>query len=121
MIQIMRSFFGERGWMPRVDIVEGKNDISIKAEIPGCDAKDIDVKLEGRILRISGQKSQEGEKEEGNLYRSERYYGSFSRTLELPTEVDPEKIDALYRNGVLNLVFRKTGETKGKKIEIKTS
>jgi len=115
-----RRFFGESEWAPRVDVSEGKGEITVKAEIPGCDAKDIDVKLEGRLLTISGEKKQEREEKDENFHRVERTYGSFSRMVELPEEVDPEAIDATYKKGVLKLVFKKTQASTAQKIEIKT-
>jgi HSP20 family protein len=118
---ISREFFKEGSWVPRVDLSEGKEEITVKAEIPGCDAKDIDVSLEGRILIIKGEKKPEKQEKEQNLHRVERSHGYFSRTMELPAEVDPEKVDASYMKGVLKLVFKKTKAEAGKKIEIKTS
>ena len=110
-----RRLFGEGLWAPRVDVSEGKSEITVKAEIPGCEAKDIDVKLDGRVLTISGEKKQEKEEKEENVHRLERTYGSFCRTLELPAEVSPEAIDATYKKGVLKLVLKKTGDSKTRK------
>ena len=106
-------------WAPRVDVIKGKGEITVKAEIPGCEAKDIDVKLEGLTLTISGEKKQEKEEKDENSYRLERSYGSFSRMIDLPSEIDRKEIDATYKKGVLKLVFKKTRETESKKIEIK--
>ncbi len=117
---ISRRLFGDTAWAPRVDVSEGKGEITVKAEIPGCDAKDIDVKLEGRLLTISGEKKQEKKEKEENFHRVERTYGSFSRMVELPGEVEQEAIDGTYKKGVLNLVFKKTQASEAKKIEIKT-
>ena len=118
---IAREFFKEGQWLPRVDVSEGKTEITVQAEIPGCDAKDIDVSLDGRILTIKGEKKQNKEEKEENFHRVERSYGSFTRRMNLPSEVDQENIDASYKTGVLKLVFKKTKATEGKKIEIKTS
>jgi len=115
---ITREFFKEGQWLPRVDVSEGKTEITVQAEIPGCDAKDIDVSLDGRTLTIKGEKKQNKEE---NFHRVERSYGSFTRRMNLPSEVDQENIDASYKKGVLKLVFKKTKATEGKKIEIKTS
>ena len=101
-------------------MVDGKGKITVKAEIPGCEAKDIDVKLDGRMLTISGEKKQEKEEKDENFHRVERTYGSFSRMVELPGEVNPEDVDATYKKGVLKLVLKKIRETEAKKIEIKT-
>lgn len=101
-------------------MIEGKGDITVKAEIPGCEAKDIDVKLDGRTLKISGEKKQEKEEKDENFHRMERSCGSFYRMVELPAEVIQEDIDAVYKKGVLKLVFKKARESEVKKIEIKT-
>jgi HSP20 family protein len=120
-LPISRRLFGDGEWAPRVDVIEGKGDITVKAEIPGCEAKDIDVKLDGRTLKISGEKKQEKEEKDENFHRVERSYGSFYRMVELPAEVVQEDIDAVYKKGVLKLVFKKARESEAKKIEIKTA
>ena len=119
-LPISRRLFGDGEWAPRVDVIEGKGDITVKAEIPGCEAKDIDVKLDGRTLKISGEKKQEKEEKDENFHRVERSYGSFCRMVELPAEVIQQDIDAVYKKGVLKLVFKKARESEAKKIEIKT-
>lgn len=115
---VSRRLFGDGEWAPRVDVIEGKGRITVKAEIPGCEAKDIDVKLDGRTLKISGEKKQEKEEKDENFHRVERSYGSFCRMVELPVEVIHENIDAVYKKGVLKLVFNKARESEVKKIEI---
>ena len=117
---ISRKLFGEGEWAPRVDLSEGKTDITVQAELPGCDAKDIDISLDGRNLTIKGEKRQEKEDKEENYRRIERAYGMFSRTLTLPTEVDPKKVDASFKDGILKIVLHKTKEAAAKKIAIKT-
>jgi HSP20 family protein len=119
-IPISRRLFGEGAWAPRVDLAEGKTDITVKAELPGCDAKDIDVSLEGRSITIKGEKKQEKEEKEENYHRIERAYGLFSRALTLPADVDPKKVEASFKDGILKVVLQKTKEAAGKKIEIKT-
>lgn len=116
---LSRRFFGDGEWAPRLDVSEGKGEVTVKAEIPGCDAKDIAVKLEGRLLTISGEKKQEKEEKDESFHRVERTYGSFRRMVELPGEVDPEAIDATYKKGILKLVFKKTQASEVKNIEIK--
>jgi HSP20 family protein len=111
----------EGQWAPRIDIIEGKNDITVQAEIPGCDVKDLDVSLDGRILTIKGEKKHEKEEKDKNYLRVERAQGYFSRTMELPTEVDQTDINANYKKGVLKVVLKKTESKEGRKIEIKTS
>jgi len=110
----------EDRWFPSVDISEGKKDITVKAEIPGVEAKDIDISLNGKLLTIKGEKKQEKEEKEENYYRTERSYGYFNRTIELPCEVDADKVDASYKKGVLKIELKKTRESESKKIIIKS-
>lgn len=119
-VPLSKRFFGDSEWSPRLDVSEGKGEIVVKTEIPGCEAEDLDVTLEGRLLTISGEKRREKEEKDENYHRVERSYGSFSRTVELPTEVDPDTIDATYKNGVLKIALKKTTSTETRKIEIKT-
>lgn len=112
--------FGERNWDPRLDISEGRKDITIKAEIPGIEAKDFDISIHGRCLTIKGEKKQEQKEKEETYYRVERSYGYFKRTLELPAEVDPNKVDASYKRGILKIKLRKSKESKPKRIKITT-
>jgi HSP20 family protein len=113
------SLFGD-GWFPSVDVSESKKDITVKAEMPGMDPKDIDISLEDGILRIKGEKRKEEEERDMNFYRAERAYGYFNRTIGLPAEVDASKVDASYKNGILNIKLKKVKESEPKKIEIKT-
>lgn len=116
-----REMFKEsRQWAPRVDMSDGERDITIQAEIPGCDPKDIDVSLEGRLLTIKGEKKQEKEEKEKNYLCVERARGYFSRTMELPSEVDQGEVDASYKKGVLKVVLHKTKPTERRKIEIRS-
>jgi HSP20 family protein len=115
-----REFFKEGEWLPRVDVSEGAKEITVKAEIPGVEAKDIHIALEGRMLTVKGEKKQEKEEKEENYHRMERSYGSFSRTIELPAEVDSSNVDASYKKGILKIVLQKVKASETKKIEIKT-
>ena len=84
--------FGKGKWDPTVDISQGRKDITVKAEIPGIEARDLDISIDGRRLTIKGEKKQEQKEKEETYYRVERSYGYFNRTIELPTEVDPNKV-----------------------------
>jgi HSP20 family protein len=115
-----RSF--ERGdWIPTVDMSENENEIVVHAEIPGMNAKEIDIFLNGRVLTMKGDRKQEQEEKEKKYHRIERRYGSFSRSFELPADVDGNKVKAAYKDGVLTLNLPKTKEQSVKRIEIKTS
>ncbi|MBX4927870.1 Hsp20/alpha crystallin family protein [Rhizobium binae] len=106
-----------------VDIVESAENFDISAELPGVDAKDLDVTLTDGILTIKGEKNEAKEENEKDYYLSERRYGSFRRSLELPRNIDSEKIDANFSNGVLKIRLPKTSgrQDKDHKIVIKTA
>jgi HSP20 family protein len=114
------DFFSERSWFPRMDVSDRKSDILVEAEIPGMEKKDIDVRLNGRRLIISGERSWDREEKEQDYICCERSYGSFHRALELPADVDESKIEAVYKNGILKLVLPKTKESQTRSIDIKT-
>jgi HSP20 family protein len=107
--------------IPAVDLVETEKAFELSAELPGVDAKDLDVTLADGILTIKGEKSEAKEEKDKGYYLSERRYGSFQRSLELPRGVDSEKIEANFSNGVLKLILPKTPERqkKDRKITVK--
>jgi len=111
------SFF--QNWTPSVDIFEDKERYIVKAELPGMKREDIDVALDGNTLTLSGERKQEEEKREGESYRSERYFGRFQRSITLPTEVQANKIEAAYKDGVLTVTVPKSEEAKPKQIPVK--
>jgi HSP20 family protein len=112
--------FGEGKWDPTLDISDSKKDITVKAEIPGIEAKDFDISIDGRLLTIRGEKKQEQKEKEETYYRVERSYGYFNRTIQLPAEVDPDKVDASYKRGILKIKLRKSKENESKRIKITT-
>jgi len=116
----LRRLFGEGEWIPSVDVSENPKEIVVHAEVPGIDPKDIDITIHGRTLTLKGEKKSEKEEKDVNYHRIERRYGAFSRTLELPTDVDPDNAKATYKDGVLKLVIPKTKEQAVKKIEVKS-
>ena len=95
------------GFAPQVDVTETDKDVKVCAEIPGVEAKDIDVSVEDGTLRIRGEKKYEREENEKGQYRMERSYGSFERAIPLPVEVDEAKAKAEFKNGVLRLTLPK--------------
>ena len=132
--RMMDDFFGRRmrRWWPErwarsedinfetpaVDLYEDKDDIVVKAELPGIDRDDVHVNLTDHTLTIQGEKKHDEEVKEENFYRCERSYGTFVRTLELPQDVQADKIKAAFKNGVLEVRMPKTAESKPKGISI---
>ena len=114
-----RAFRMEEAWLPAVDVSETGDKITVKAEIPGMEAKDIEISMVGDTLTIKGEKKAEKEEKDENYHMVERSYGSFSRAMKLPAVVDAEKVEATYKNGVLTVVLPKKEEVKPKAIEIK--
>jgi HSP20 family protein len=109
----------EEAWLPAVDVSETGDKVTVKAEIPGMEAKDIEISMVGDTLTIKGEKKAEREEKDENYHIVERSYGSFSRAMKLPAAVDADKVDATYKNGVLTVVLPKKEEVKPKAIEIK--
>jgi HSP20 family protein len=107
---------------PSVNVVEGDKEIKITAELPGIDEKDIDVSLAKDSLTIKGEKKEEKEDKGKNYYRLERSYGSFTRTIQLPVEIDTDKAKAQFKKGVLTVTLPKTAQAikETKKIPVKS-
>ena len=113
-----RPFFGYKAW-PTIDIAEEDDAIVVKAEVPGCKAEDIDISVHGNMLTISGEKKLSEEKKEKGYYHVESTYGSFRRELSLPTDVDPAKIDAVCKDGILSITLPKAEKAKTVKVKVK--
>jgi HSP20 family protein len=107
-----------RGWNPVVDIYENEENIVIKAELPGIDKNDIVIDVKGRVLTLKGERSTDNEVKEDNYYRQERSYGKFERAFALSVEVDPDKIKADYKDGVLKIDIPKAEENKPRQVTI---
>lgn len=135
MDRMMEDFFGRRArpWWPErwsrteemevkppiVDVFEEKDDIVVKAELPGIEKDNIQVNLTDHTLTIKGEKKKEEEVKEENYYRAERSYGSFLRTLDLPRDVRADQVKASFKNGILEVRMPKTEEAKAKEIKVK--
>ena len=109
---------GLQDWIPVVDIYDKDEKVFIKAELPGVDKKDIHVDIKDGTLTFSGERSNGNETEEGNFYRKERAYGKFQRSFTLPEGLNPEKIDADYKDGVLKIEISKPEQKKPKEIVV---
>lgn len=116
--------FGVGAGLGAVDVVDKDKEIQIRAELPGMEEKDIDVRVSDGMLTIQGEKKEEKEEgeAEGRYYLSERRYGSFQRSFQLPDGVDLDSIEAKFKNGVLTISLPRTKEAqeKSKKIEVRS-
>lgn len=107
------------GFNPRVDIYEDDNSLLVHAEMPGIEKQDVKVSVnEDRILTIKGEKKKENYEENRSMIRSERIFGSFTRSFVLPENVDIEKVEASYNQGILELKLAKKEPEKPKEVEI---
>jgi HSP20 family protein len=105
-------------WAPMVDIYEQNGDIVLKAELPGVDPKDVDIRVENNTLTLRGQRHFDKDVKRESYHRVERSYGAFSRAFTLPNVVDTEKIKADFKDGVLRLTLPQREEAKPKQISI---
>lgn len=108
-------------WAPPVDIFEKDHKLVIRAELPGVQKDDIEVGIENGVLTLKGERKREAEFNEDNAYRLERVYGAFTRSFSLPTTVDPSKIEAVYKEGVLQVTVPKLEAAKPKKVQIQAA
>ena len=106
------------GWAPHLDMTETKESVIVKAELPGLEAKDLDITISGNTLALKGEKRQVKEEKDEHHHLLERSYGTFTRTVELPTTVAADKVKAAFKNGVLTITLPKTEEAKRKPISI---
>jgi HSP20 family protein len=90
-----------------MDVTDNENVVVIKAEVPGVEKKDINISIKDKILTIEGEKKSEVVDENANYFRSERVFGKFKRQFQLPDEVEAEKVDAKYENGILTIDLKK--------------
>ncbi|UCD87596.1 MAG: Hsp20/alpha crystallin family protein [Desulfobacterales bacterium] len=127
MDDLWNRFFGNtpfrqafsRDWMPSVDVSETRDNVVVRAELPGLETKDIDVSMSGDVLTIKGEKKEEKKKDE-HYHCCERYSGSFQRSFRLPVGVQGDKVRATFKDGVLTITLPKAEKAKKKQIEIKT-
>jgi HSP20 family protein len=105
-------------WAPRVDIAETDKEFSVKAEIPDVKKEDVKVTVDNGVLTIKGERKQEKEEKNKKFHRVERFYGSFTRSFMLSDNVDENKIEASFKDGMLNLKIPKTEATKPKTIDV---
>lgn len=106
-------------WSPAVDVVERDGDFVVSLELPGVNKDDVKITVDSNILTVGGEKNSEKETDEKNFHRSERVYGSFQRSFTFPTTVRSDRVDAVYRDGILTVTLPKAEEAKPKQIEVK--
>jgi HSP20 family protein len=114
---------GMGSFTPSVDVKENEKEVIIKAELPGVEEKDIDVTVTNDSVTIKGEKKEEKEDKDKNFYYMERSYGSFCRVIPLETEIETDKAQASFKNGILDIKIPKNqkAKEKGTKVSIKTS
>ena len=114
----MRFFGGMSS--PRVDVYQIDTDVVVKAEIPGITKEDLNVYVDENSIRLSGQSKRDNEYKDEHVYRTERFYGSFSRTIPLPVEIKSDQAKAEYKDGILSITVPKVepAKSKGKRIDI---
>lgn len=109
------------GWTPALDVYEDKDNIIVKAELPGMKREEIELSLHDGSLSISGERKGENKYEGAEVYRSERFVGKFQRTVTLPSPVAGDKVKAHYSDGILTVTLPKTEEAKPKHIDVSVS
>jgi HSP20 family protein len=119
------AFNGEEAWpfgqmLPTLDMSETDQLVEVRMDLPGVDAKHIDIQISGNMLNVSGERKEEKEEKGKTWHRVERRCGSFSRSVVLPCPVNEDNVDAQYRDGILTIKLPKTEEAKARKIEVKT-
>jgi HSP20 family protein len=127
--RLFESPFGElartsqwlSGWTPALDLYEDKDNLLVKMELPGMKREDIEVSLHEGSLSISGERKSEAKHEDAEVYRAERFFGRFQRTVTLPTPVAADKVKAEYKEGILSITLPKTEEAKPRHIDVKLS
>jgi HSP20 family protein len=108
-------------WAPSVDIAETAEEFQIKAELPEVKKEDVRVSVDGNMLRIEGERKQEKEEKGKKFHRIERSYGSFMRSFVLPDNIDDAKVQADFKDGVLNVRLPKSEKAKPKSVQVKVS
>ncbi len=106
------------GTFPAIDVYDDKENIVVKAEVPGLKKDDIEIQIKGRDLVIKGEKKKEEEIKDENYYYAERIYGTFSRVIRLPVDVKTDEVKAKFKNGILEIVLPKVEEAKPKEIKV---
>ena len=105
-------------WIPKVDIFENKDHLTLEAELPGMNREDFELSFENNVLTLKGERRFEKKADNDNYHRVERSYGAFTRSFTLPQTVTPEGAKAEFNNGILHVSLPKREETKARKIDV---
>jgi HSP20 family protein len=105
-------------WTPAIDVYENQDTLTVKAELPGMKREDIQLSLHDGSLSISGERKSESKHKDADVYRAERFFGRFQRTVALPTPVAMDRVKAQYKDGILTVTLPKTEEAKPKHIDV---
>jgi len=119
LAELTRSSQILSGWVPAVDLYEDKDHIYVRVELAGMKKEDIELSIHNGSLSISGERKGEEPAKEAEVYRAERFFGRFQRTIALPTAVAADKAKAQYQDGILTVTVPKAEEAKPRHIELK--
>jgi HSP20 family protein len=129
--RLFKDFFGDEyplqpgfngdGLSVALDITETPDALEVSAEIPGIDPKEVKITVKNNLLTLQGEKKEEKETKGKHWHRIERHSGSFTRTVQLPVEVEPDKVEANSKNGVLTITLPKSKAAQGRQIPVKAS
>jgi HSP20 family protein len=108
----------EKG-VPKVDVIERDAEVVVRAEVPGFEREDLEVSVTDRSVTVKGEHRQEKKEEQGEFFRSEISSGSFSRTVALPSDIDADRAEASFKNGILELTLPKLKQASRRKVEVK--
>jgi HSP20 family protein len=108
----------EGAWSPLVDVFEDKNNVRVRAEMPGLKKEEIEVSVQGQMLILKGERRRELDENKNNVHRIERTYGRFHRTVSLPCQVNSDQVKATYKDGILDIALPKKEESKPKQIQV---
>jgi HSP20 family protein len=121
LAELARSSQLLSGWTPALDMHEDKDNIVVRAELPGMKKEDINISLHDGSLSISGERRSEEKTENAEVYRAERFVGRFQRTVTLPAPVAVDNVKAQYKDGILTITLPKTEEAKPKQIDVQVA
>jgi HSP20 family protein len=123
--RVFDAFFGSpivdgrsRRWVPAVDLVEGDNELVLRADLPGLEREDVEVEIKDGVLTVSGERKAEHEEKSDGFHRVERAYGSFSRSVRLPKGVEADAVTADFDKGVLEVHIPKPEERQPHRVQI---